>query len=176
MFKRSLFVVMIVLSAVMLVAPGCRRTKAKTTGEGPLNPSELGGQTPPVLPDRPEVGEFGERIMVGQFENVLFDYDSFQVKDAESAKIQKVADCVKGDGKIVVVTEGHCDERGSREYNLTLGEQRALAVRAYLIGLGVNGERIHTRTYGKEKPANPGHDEAAWRANRRVEFALYRPK
>jgi peptidoglycan-associated lipoprotein len=73
-----------------------------------------------------------------------------------------------------LIAEGHCDERGSREYNLSLGEHRALAVRAYLVGLGVDGARIQTRSYGEEQPLDPGHDESAWRLNRRVEFALFR--
>jgi len=72
-----------------------------------------------------------------------------------------------------VIVEGHADERGSREYNLALGERRALAVRDYLISLGVNSAAIQTKSYGEEMPENMGHDETAWRANRRAVFAIY---
>ena len=69
--------------------------------------------------------------------------------------------------------EGHSDERGSREYNLTLGESRALAVRQYLIDVGVESERIQTKSYGEENPAEFGHDEEAYRLNRRAKFQLF---
>ncbi|NCC31563.1 MAG: peptidoglycan-associated lipoprotein, partial [Chloroflexia bacterium] len=68
-----------------------------------------------------------------------------------------------------MIVDGHCDERGSNEYNLALGERRALAVRAYLIGLGLDGSRIQTRSFGEERPAAFGSDESAWRLNRRGE-------
>ena len=74
----------------------------------------------------------------------------------------------------VVTVSGHCDERGSREYNMALGENRALAVRAHLIRLGTDAARIQTRSYGEERPLDPGHSEAAWRRNRRGEFLLFR--
>lgn len=129
----------------------------------------------------------GEMIMAGtrfedsreavpdvSFENVLFGFDSFQVPRAEQHKVEEVASYLKANPEIVVVIEGHCDERGSREYNLSLGEQRALAVRAYLINLGIAPERVQTVSYGKERPLDPGHNEAAWRLNRRGEFVFYR--
>ena len=109
-----------------------------------------------------------------QVDPVYFDYDSFRVKDAELAKIQQVATRLRGAHGILCVTEGHCDERGSREYNMSLGEHRALAIRASLVSLGVDGARIQTRSYGEESPAIDGHNESAWRLNRRVEFAFYR--
>jgi peptidoglycan-associated lipoprotein len=72
-----------------------------------------------------------------------------------------------------VVIEGHCDERGSREYNLALGERRALAVRAYLVGLGIDATRLQTKSYGEEQPVAMGHDESSWSRNRRAEFVLF---
>lgn len=73
----------------------------------------------------------------------------------------------------VLVVEGHCDERGSNEYNLSLGENRAISVRTRLVQLGVQGDRIQTRSYGEEKPAVAGSGEEAWRLNRRGEFSLF---
>ena len=107
------------------------------------------------------------------FPPVFFAYDSSQVNPEEAGKCEQVASYLKkGKGQGVIV-EGHADERGSREYNLALGERRALAVRDYLISLGVDAAVIQTKSYGEEMPDNMGHDDTAWRANRRAVFAIY---
>ena len=124
-----------------------------------------------ALGDRPEGGQ---RVTDVEFDSVLFAYDSFQVDGGEVAKIERVAEYMARDAGVSLVTEGHCDERGSREYNMSLGEYRALAVRAHLIRLGVDAARIQTRSYGEEQARDPGHNESAWRVNRRVEFVVYR--
>ena len=71
-----------------------------------------------------------------------------------------------------VTVEGHCDERGTAEYNLALGERRALAAKTYLVSLGIAADRLRTVSYGKEFPFDPGHDEAAWSKNRRAHFVI----
>lgn len=109
----------------------------------------------------------------GTFESVYFAYDSSQVSSSERGKIEAIAQHLKQDSSKAVIIEGHCDERGSREYNLALGERRALAVRSYLAGLGISADRIQTKSLGEELPALPGHDESAWSQNRRGEFVLY---
>ena len=121
--------------------------------------------------DRPAEGEL---ITGVRFSNVAFGYDSYRIADSEISKIEEVGDYMRREQGIRLVNEGHCDERGSREYNISLGEHRALAVRAYLIGLGIDGSRVQTRSFGEESPLDGGHSESAWRVNRRVEFALYR--
>ena len=105
-----------------------------------------------------------------------FDYDRAVVKPTERVKIEEVAVYLKGvlDHKLMI--DGHCDERGTEEYNRALGERRALALREYLIKLGITGDRIYTRTFGEDRPALEGHDEAAWSKNRRGEFILLKPK
>jgi peptidoglycan-associated lipoprotein len=108
-----------------------------------------------------------------QFESVFFAYDSSQVAASERAKIEAVSQHLQQNPNQAVIIEGHCDERGSREYNLALGERRALAVRTYLSGLGISADRIQTKSLGEEMPASPGHDDAAWSQNRRGEFVLY---
>ncbi len=122
----------------------------------------------------PLAGRFtGGSEHVGMFAPVLFAYDSSQVSAGERAKIEAVANHLKQNSSQAVILEGHCDERGSREYNLALGERRALALRTYLIGLGIASDRTQTKSYGEENPATPNHDEAAWSRNRRGEFVLY---
>jgi peptidoglycan-associated lipoprotein len=77
---------------------------------------------------------------------------------------------MRENGDASVLIQGHCDERGTVEYNLALGEKRAKAARDYLVDLGISADRIRTISYGEERPANPGHDESAWSQNRRAEF------
>jgi peptidoglycan-associated lipoprotein len=109
----------------------------------------------------------------GMFAPVYFDYDSSQVAGSERSKVETVSQHLKKNSSVAVIIEGHCDERGSNEYNLALGERRAQAVRDYLASLGISADRIQTKSYGEEMPANPEHDEAGWAANRRGEFVLY---
>jgi len=112
-------------------------------------------------------------IIASQFQAIYFGYDSNQVGASERNKAEEIANFLNTNPETGVIIEGHCDERGSREYNVALGERRALSVRNYLIGLGVDPGRIQTNSYGEEKPAAMGHDEGSWQANRRVEFVLF---
>ncbi len=105
---------------------------------------------------------------------VYFAYDSSSVSPGETYKVQMVAQHLQGNLRDVVIVEGHADERGSREYNLALGERRALAVRETLVSLGVSSDRIQTRSFGEEMPAVMGSDESAYAQNRRAEFQLLR--
>ena len=109
------------------------------------------------------------------FEPVYFGFDASNLQPSELAKIEKVAAHLKQTGRVVIV-EGNCDERGSNEYNLSLGELRAIAIRDYLVTLGVDAQKVQTKSYGEEKPAVAGSNEAAWSKNRRGEFAVYAHK
>jgi len=101
-----------------------------------------------------------------------FDLDSAVVKSADKPKVAAVADYLKSNTRDAVEIEGHCDERGTEEYNRALGERRAIALRAELVNLGVDPGRIDTISFGKDRPADPGHDESSWKQNRRGEFIL----
>ena len=107
---------------------------------------------------------------------VHFDYDRHAVKSSETSKVEAVASYLKGNPGVGVLVEGHCDQRGTEQYNLSLGERRALALREYLANLGIEGDRVVTISYGEDRPADPGNDEAAWSKNRRGEFVVLRPK
>jgi peptidoglycan-associated lipoprotein len=108
-------------------------------------------------------------------QTVHFDLDSTVLKSSEKAKVAVVADYLKANATEAVEVGGHCDERGTEEYNRSLGERRALAVREDLVGLGIAPDRIDTISYGEDKPVATGHDESAWRQNRRGEFILLTP-
>lgn len=162
--------VMAGLSILTVVGSGCSFGKGKNGDGEVLDMEGVSGSGIPLG------GRFeeGEPVTDVQFDNVHFAYDSFQIESTEIMKVESVADYMRSQGDVVLVVEGHCDERGSREYNLALGEHRALAVRAHLVRLGIDGDRIQTRSYGEEQPVDPGHNESAWRRNRRAEFKLYR--
>lgn len=173
-FSKSWINVLFVFCLCVLVGAGCRHPKPKVDDSTSMQPTDVGTPTGeiPVAPR----DEGGTAITDVKFENVLFSYDSFQVADTEVAKVQKVADFMKTKTEVKLTTEGNCDERGSAEYNMSLGERRALAVRAALVSLGIDASRIQTKSYGREKPIDNRHCEEAWRQNRRVEFAPYLDK
>ena len=174
--------------AVTLAATGCRNHKpvrvtplpgsnSGLVGEpgagGTMNASEPGG---------------GATASLGGFENttddraalagytVHFAFDSAAIRKSEKANIQAVAAALKADSSAKLLIEGHCDERGTEEYNRSLGERRALALRGALGKMGIDPSRIRTISYGKDHPVDPGHDESAWAKNRRGEFVLLHPK
>lgn len=107
---------------------------------------------------------------------VHFDYDSAAIRSSERANVQAVADYMKSAAGKSLLVEGHCDERGTDEYNRSLGERRALSLREALAALGADDSRITTRTYGKDKKIALGNDEASHAKNRRGEFVVLTPK
>lgn len=106
---------------------------------------------------------------------VHFDFDSSVVKTEEKPYVAAVADYLKANSENAVEIQGHCDERGTEEYNRSLGERRALALREEMIHLGIDPVKVVTISYGFNRPADPGHDESAWKKNRRGEFILLTP-
>ena len=106
------------------------------------------------------------------FEPAHFGLDSAELDDAGRAVVTANAALMRKYPTWMITVEGHCDERGTAEYNLALGERRAVAVRTYLLSLGIAGDRVRIVSYGKEFPFDPGHDERAWASNRRAHFVI----
>jgi peptidoglycan-associated lipoprotein len=104
--------------------------------------------------------------------DVFFDFDKSNIRDDQMAPLNENVTALKGNTGTKVLVEGHCDERGTAEYNLALGERRAKAVKDYLVAAGIAADRISTISYGKERPFVAGHDESAWKWNRRGHFVL----
>jgi peptidoglycan-associated lipoprotein len=107
--------------------------------------------------------------------SVHFAYDSSSVRAADKSKISTVADYLKANPSVAVRVEGNCDERGTEEYNRSLGERRALAGREELIRMGIDSTRVDTLSFGEDKAANSGHNESAWKENRRDDFVVLIP-
>ena len=110
--------------------------------------------------------------MIGALNDINFDYDSYAINTSEIPKINTAANYLKQNRETRIVAEGHCDERGTVEYNLALGQKRAEAVKAYLVKMGIDGGRIKVISFGKEIPVDPGHTEEAWAKNRRAHFKI----
>jgi peptidoglycan-associated lipoprotein len=174
--------------AIALTATGCKNHKpvgvtplpgsnSGLVGEpGPgatMNASETGGGATASLENFE--GMAADRAALAAY-TAHFAYDSAAVRKSEKANIQAVAAALKADSSAKLLIEGHCDERGTEEYNRSLGERRALALRGALAKAGIDPSRIRTISYGKDKPVDPGHDESAWAKNRRGEFVLLHPK
>jgi len=152
------------------IAPG--GTDADGTSSRPLGDQSTGG-TPLA-----DLSMFeGMRMDTNTLASatVYFDFDSSVVKSSEQEKVGSVATELKSKPTNALLIDGHCDERGTEEYNRALGERRALALRDSLISLGVAADRIRTRSWGENMPIALGHDESAWRLNRRGEFILLLP-
>lgn len=106
------------------------------------------------------------------FENIRFDFDKSFIREDAKPKLAKVAAYMKKNGDAKILIEGHCDERGTAEYNMALGDRRAHAAKKYLTALGIDEKRLSTVSYGKERPLDPEHNEGAWAKNRRAVFVL----
>jgi peptidoglycan-associated lipoprotein len=179
---------LVILVAFSIVATGCRKSPKRITplpgatgkpGDeglalGSGQPLDNGAGISTTSLEEFE-GMNADRAALAAY-TVLFDYDSSAVKSSELSKAQAVSETLKSDGTVKVLIEGHCDERGTEEYNRSLGERRALALRTELAKLGIDPSRVRTLSFGEDRPADPGHDEGAWAQNRRGEFILLRPK
>ena len=148
------------------------------TANRPPAPPEPVTEAPPVaVPPEPSVssadmGSLDEINKKGILAPVFFEFDSAEMSSEGQAVLAKNAEMMKQYPTWIVSVEGHCDERGTAEYNLALGERRALAAKNYLVSLGIAADKVKTVSYGKEFPFDAGHDESAWSKNRRAHFVI----
>lgn len=186
--KRATIVLMLLLACTAACAKKKPATVASTPPPVATAPAAI--PTPPPPPPRPPervedsvpvpaISEdtIGNRSLEdlnrdSPFKPAFFELDSSELDDAGRAIVSGNADIMKRYPTWVVTVEGHCDERGTAEYNLALGERRAVAVKTYLVALGISPDRVRTVSYGKEFPFDTGHTDAAWSKNRRAHFVI----
>ncbi|MBO4708294.1 MAG: OmpA family protein [Kiritimatiellae bacterium] len=180
--KISTLMVVIAV-AISFAVSGCKYDKSRT-GKGGAG---LGGANSTDITTSVDDSQEGSLDDVGvrpfeeyctrctdvDFAPVYFGFDSTVVPQGEVGKIDEVSQHLSSHADRVVVVEGNCDERGSNEYNMALGENRASIIRNYLVQSGIDASRIQTRSFGEEKPAVVGNDESAWAKNRRGEFVIF---
>lgn len=179
-----------VLVLLVFVLAGCARKAAPVTTAPPpvFVPPATAGTTPPPPPQRVDdtlpvpaqplaEDAIGARSLDdlnrdSPLRPVFFPLDAFDLDGDGRTVASANVEILKRYPTWMITVEGHCDERGTAEYNLALGERRALAVRAYMVSLGISPDRIRTVSYGKEFPFNPAHDESGWSQNRRAHFVI----
>lgn len=169
-----------VLSSVTLVAliltflfVGCAKEEPPPpTVEPPPRPAAP--PPPPPSPPPPPPGPSISQQAFQEFQNqdIYFDFDKYDLRTDARTILDRKASFLNQNSSVRVQIEGHCDERGTEEYNLALGERRANAAKQYLTTAGISAGRLSTISYGKERPLDPGHNEAAWAKNRRDHFVI----
>lgn len=167
MVVRSLISGMALLLVLVVLVGGCSRKIVKPTPPPPPPPGPYVGVQGPVA-------EQDVQVVQAELKIIYFDYDKYTLSPEAQSACQFNAEILRQSPQFKVVAEGHCDERGTAEYNLALGERRAYSVQEFLLGLGVSPDRITTVSYGSELPVDPGHNEAAWAKNRRVYLRVHR--
>jgi peptidoglycan-associated lipoprotein len=135
--------------------------------EEPIAP--VAEELPAPPPSEPSVGQSEAT------KNVYFAFDDYTLSPESQESLNQLSDFMKGTPSVVVQIEGHCDERGSTEYNLALGERRAQSVKNYLVQLGIDPARLPTMSWGEEKPSAQGSNESSWSQNRRAVFTVSQP-
>jgi len=131
-----------------------------------------GGELEKSLVAKKERGIEGEVFESKLLKDIHFHYDKYDIQRGEEGILKENAAFLKKNPKMKIQIEGHCDERGTTEYNLALGERRANSVKKYLVSLGITSDRISTISYGKERPLDRGHNEQAWAKNRRAHIIV----
>ena len=131
-----------------------------------------GGEFEKSLVAKKESGIEGEVFESKLLKDIHFDFDKFDIRPGNAVILKENAEILKKYLKVKIQIEGHCDERGTNEYNLALGERRANSTKNYLVSLGISPDRISTISYGEEKPLDPGHNEEAWGKNRRAHTVI----
>jgi peptidoglycan-associated lipoprotein len=157
-----------ILLLALLALASC--AKKKPIEERPVTPQP---QTTKDTTTKPETPETPKRtLQESQFRTVYFDFDRYNLRPDAKAALDADYALLRDFPDVIVKIEGHCDERGTVEYNLSLGEKRAKAAMDYLSGLGISSSRLSIISYGKERPAVAGNNESAWSKNRRCEFRV----
>jgi len=163
---------LIVILLFALVLPACSKKEAPPIEDVKPAEEEIVPPPPPLKEEKeePEIKEVKEEPVV--LDDVFFEFDSFEIKDEYRNILTGNAEQILDKEDIHVVVEGHCDERGTAEYNLSLGEKRAKAVKDFYTAYGVAADKISIISYGEEKPFARGHNEKAWAKNRRAHMVV----
>lgn len=166
---KKLILLIILAMSMALVLGNCGKKK-EVAPEVPITQPEVKPEEPKQPEVKPE--EPKPTLQESQFQTIYFDFDKYNLRNDAKAALDANFALLQQFSTVVVKLEGHCDERGTVEYNLSLGEKRARSAMDYLTGLGIAPDRISIISYGKERPAVMGGDESAWSKNRRCEFRV----
>ncbi len=166
------------LFSVVLLLSGCpKRADLGDMGDSTATQSEEAVKQLKSIQEPPVAGapSAQQPVTAGKespLKDVFFDFDKSTIHDDAKSSLNEDLQWLNANPTAQIVIEGHCDERGTAEYNLGLGERRAKAAKDYVMAAGINAKRIRTVSFGKERPFVPGHDESAWKWNRRAHFVV----
>jgi peptidoglycan-associated lipoprotein len=190
MLRRHTASLLVLVLAALVLSAACKKKPpiarptppppaGTTTARPPAPPEPVVEPSPVTVPPEPAVesSDLSARSLdeinkQSPLQPVFYEFDSAEMSADAQAALTSNAEVLKKNATWVVSIEGHCDERGTAEYNLALGERRALAARTYLVSLGIAPDRLRTVSYGKEFPFDPGHSETSWAKNRRAHFVV----
>ena len=163
------------LALAVLLLAGCAKKSRETAPvptPTPQPPSTVVPEKPTEAPKPAETTPPVTTVRSEDLQPAFFDFDSYALSDAARAALDQDARLLRDRAGVKITIEGHCDERGTAEYNQALGERRAQAARDYVVAAGVDAARIQVISYGKERPFDSGQEEAAWAKNRRAHFVV----
>ncbi|MBU1319115.1 MAG: peptidoglycan-associated lipoprotein Pal [candidate division Zixibacteria bacterium] len=170
MLTRILTIFALLALSLVVLGASCNKEQPEPPPAPPA--PEIDTTTPPPVepptPPPPEV----KKVTEDQFKTAYFDFDKYNLRSDARTALEANAKLLKDNPKVTVMIEGHCDERGTVEYNLALGEKRARTAMDYLKSLGIPVGRMEIISYGKERPVATGHDEVSWQKNRRAKFTI----
>jgi peptidoglycan-associated lipoprotein len=179
MSRASRLASLVLASVVLAIAPACKKAAPKTVPESPTPAPAVSTQAPPpraetAAPRTDDVlsQDLDSLNRRGYLKDAFFDYDQATLRDDARMAIAAGANWLKSYPSVEILIEGHCDERGTTEYNLALGQRRADAVREYIGSLGLEGSRVKTVSYGKERPFCTDSTESCWQQNRRAHMLI----
>jgi peptidoglycan-associated lipoprotein len=185
MIRISRFAVVSVALAALAVASGCSSkpkassaSSAAASAASPAGPTERVPEPTDITVTPDGSGPDGAAVSVeemnrrGYLKDVFFDLDRSDVRSDQRELLEQNAGWMRKRPEVRIIIEGHCDERGTAQYNMALGERRAQTVTDFLVALGITPSRIQVMSYGKERPFSRGHDDNAWAQNRRAHFAV----
>lgn len=174
----------VLCALVAFISFGCQKAAVKPEAEQPAKQQKEGEQKTPekvteqkIASGKESVESEGKGIGAeegkeGMFKDLQFDFDKYDIKDEYKSELKSIAAWMTKNSGAKLSVEGHCDERGTNEYNLALGDRRAKAVKDHLVSLGVPSSKIETISYGEEKPLCTEHTEECWAKNRRAHFVV----
>jgi len=175
MLRRNWLVAVVLMLGLMMSVSGCSKKKKVIT-----EPRDVTNIAPPTDVDKTGTKEIPTARRIGEkppnfdekVQTIYFDFDKSNIRADQTANLEGNASYLKDFADLKICIEGHCDERGTNEYNFALGQRRASSVREFLISRGVAADRLSVVSKGEEEPADPGHNEAAWAKNRRALFLV----
>ncbi|MFZ3064703.1 MAG: peptidoglycan-associated lipoprotein Pal [Nitrospirota bacterium] len=168
--KKGFYLILVTILAGVIISGCAKKATTKAEGELAAKPAVEEKASAPAAKEEPIPAAEEKKIL--ELKDAFFDFDKSLIRDDAKAPLQNNAEFLRANKNTKIVIEGHCDERGTIEYNIALGQRRAESAKRYLVNLGIDASRISTVSYGKERPFCKEHNEDCYQSNRRAHFIV----